>query len=118
MSLLVILVGCFEGDMTPSDFFSFVFVLFCFQDKVSLSNSPGYPGTGFVNQASLELSKSHRPLLPPAQPPSDGINGVLPPLAFFNNVHWCFVFMYVCVSVRTPGMELQTVASCHVGARN
>jgi hypothetical protein len=34
--------------------FCFVFVLFVFQDRVSLY-SPGCPGTHFVDQAGLEL---------------------------------------------------------------
>jgi hypothetical protein len=35
---------------------------FFFQDKVSLCNSPGCPGTDFVDQAGLELGEIHLPL--------------------------------------------------------
>ena len=31
-------------------------------------------------------------------------------------VHWCFIYMYVCVRVlEALELELQTVVNCHVG---
>ena len=34
-------------------------------------------------------------------------------------LHWSPAFMHVCVRVSDPlELELQTVVSCHVGARN
>jgi hypothetical protein len=39
------------------------FGLVVFQNRVSLW-SPGYPGTQFVDQAGLELTEIHLPLLP------------------------------------------------------
>jgi hypothetical protein len=35
------------------------------------------------------------------------------------SIDWCFACMYVCVRVSDSlDMELQTVVSCNVGARN
>ena len=41
-----------------------VIFVFVFQDRVSLSNSPGCPGAHHVGQAGLQLTEIHLPLLP------------------------------------------------------
>jgi hypothetical protein len=64
----------------------FLFVcLFVFQDKISLCNSPGYPGTRFIYQAGLEFRDlpASAPLVPT---PSAGVKGMHYHAQLFQNI--------------------------------
>ena len=51
-----------EVRVLGSQFLFVCFLIFFFQDRISLCSSPDCPGTGFVDQAALELIEIRLPL--------------------------------------------------------